>query len=84
MFATVVKVIVRFEKEYFIVMPRVQVPKTERIRCPKQCKSMKGFYFYLELGLPPHPMQWSGARSPKPRFTAVFISLEQRQGVGQG
>ena len=27
------------------VMPRVQVPKTERIRRPQQCKSMKGFYF---------------------------------------
>ena len=64
-------------------MPRVQVPKTERIRCPKQCKSMKGFYFYLELGLPPHPMQWSGARSPEPRFIAVFIGfrIESWQGL---
>ena len=27
------------------VIPRVPVPKTERIRHPRQCKSMKGFYF---------------------------------------
>ena len=27
------------------VMPRVRVPKTERIRHPQQCKSTKGFYF---------------------------------------
>ena len=27
------------------VMPRVRVPKTERIRRPQQCKSIKGFYF---------------------------------------
>ena len=64
------------------IMPRVQVPKTERIRCPKQCKSMKGFYFYLELGLPPHPMQWSGARSPKARFTAVFIGFRTESWQG--
>ena len=57
------------------VMPRVRVPKTERIRCPQQCKSRKGFYFQLELGLRPHPTQWSGARSPKPRFIAVFIGF---------
>ena len=57
------------------VMPRVQIPKTERIRRPQQCKSMKGFYFQLELGLLPHPTQWSGARSPEPRFTAVFIGF---------
>ena len=31
--------------EHRSVMPRVRVPKTERIRCPQQCKSMKGFYF---------------------------------------
>ena len=66
------------------VMSRVQVPKTERIRRPQQCKSMKGFYFQLELGFPPHPTQWSGARSPEPRFTAVIIGLEQRQRVGKG
>ena len=28
-----------------LIMPRVRVPKTERIRSPQQCKSMKGFYF---------------------------------------
>ena len=33
------------------VIPRVRVPKTERLRCPQQCKSMKRFYFQLELGL---------------------------------
>ena len=27
------------------VMPRARVPKTERIRRPQQCKSMKGCYF---------------------------------------
>ena len=64
------------------VMPRVQVPKTERIRRPQQCKSMKGFYFQLELGLPPHPTQWSGARSPKPRFTAVFIGFRTESWQG--
>ena len=62
------------------VMPRVRVPKTERIRCPEQCKSIKGFYCQLEPGLPTHPAQWS----LEPRFTVVFISLEQRQGVGKG
>ena len=66
------------------VMPKVWVPKTERIRRPQQCKSIKGFYCQLEPGLPSHPAQWSLDESPKPRFTAVFISLEQRQGVGQG
>ena len=66
------------------IMPRVRVPKTERIRCPQQCKSIKGFYCQLEPGLPSHPVQWSLDESPKPRFTAVFISLEQRQGVGKG
>ena len=39
-----------------IVMPRVRVPKTERI-CPQQCKSIKGFYCQLEPGLPSHPAQ---------------------------
>ena len=67
---------------YVIVMPRVQVPKTERIRRPQQCKSMKGFYFQLELGLLPHPTQWSGARSPEPRFTAVFIGLRTESWQG--
>ena len=66
------------------VMPRVRVPKTERIRRPQQCKSIKGFYCQLEPGLPSHPAQWSLDESPEPRFTAVFISLEQRQGVGKG
>ena len=65
-------------------MPRVQVPKTERIRCPEQCKSIKGFYCQLEPGLLSHPVQWSLDKSLKPRFTVVFISLEQRQGVGKG
>ena len=62
----------------------VQVPKTERIRRPQQCKSIKGFYCQLEPGLPSHPAQWSLDESREPRFTAVFISLEQRQGVGKG
>ena len=66
------------------IMPRVRVPKTERIRRPQQCKSIKGFYCQLEPGLLSHSAQWSLDESPKPRFTAVFISLEQRQGVGQG
>ena len=61
------------------VMPRVRVPKTERIRHPQQCKSIKGFYCQLEPGLLSHPVQWSLDESPQPRFTAVFISLEQRQ-----
>ena len=26
------------------VMPEVRVPRTERIRCPQQCKNIKGFY----------------------------------------
>ena len=65
-----------------IVMPRVRVPKTERIRRPQKCKSMKGFYFQLELGLPPHPMQWSGAKSPEPRFTAVFIGFRTESWQG--
>ena len=66
------------------VMPRVRVPKTERIRRPQQCKSIKGFYCQLEPGLPSHPAQWSLDESREPRFTVVFISLEQRQGVGKG
>ena len=66
------------------VMPRVRVPKTERIRRPQQCKSIKGFYCQLEPGLLSHSAQWSLEESPEPRFTAVFISLEQRQGVGKG
>ena len=66
------------------VMPRVRVPKTESIRCPQQCKSIKGFYCQLEPGLPSHPAQWSLDESHEPRFTVVFISLEQRQGVGKG
>ena len=66
------------------VMPRVRVPKTERIRRPQQCKSIKGFYCQLEPGLPSHPAQWSLDESHEPRFTVVFISLEQRQGVGKG
>ena len=65
-------------------MPSVRVPKTERIRRPQQCKSIKGFYCQLEPGLPSHPAQWSLDESREPRFTAVFISLEQRQGVGKG
>ena len=65
-------------------MPRVRVPKTEGTRRPQQCKSIKGFYCQLEPGLPSHPAQWSLDESPEPRFTAVFISLEQRQGVGKG
>ena len=63
-------------------MPRVRVPKTERIRRPQQCKSMKGFYFQLELGLPPHPTQWSGAWCPEPRFTAVFIGFRTESWQG--
>ena len=66
------------------VMPRVRVPKTERIRHPQQCKSIKGFYCQLEPGLPSHPAQWSLDESPQPRVTVVFISLEQRQGIGKG
>ena len=69
---------------FYIVMPRVRVPKTERIRRPQQCKSIKVFYCQLEPGLRSHPAQWSLEESPEPRFTAVFISLEQRQGVGKG
>ena len=68
--------------EHRSVMPRVRVPKTERIRCPQQCKSMKGFYFQLELGFPPHPTQRSGARSPEPRFTAVFIGFRTESWQG--
>ena len=44
----------------------------------------KGVYCQLKPGLPSHPAQWSLEESPEPRFTAVFISLEQRQGVGKG
>ena len=44
----------------------------------------KGVYCQLKPGLPSHPAQWSLDESPEPRFTAVFISLEQRQGVGKG
>ena len=70
-----------FFRDHF-VMPRVRVPKTERIKHPQQFKSMKGFYFQLELGLPPHPTQWSGERSPEPRFTAVFIDFRTESWQG--
>ena len=63
-------------------MPRVQVPKTERIRHPQQCKSIKGFYCQLEPGLPSHPAQWSLDESPEPRFTAVFIGFRTESWQG--
>ena len=43
-----------------------------------------GVLLPAQPGLPSHPVQWSLEESPEPRFTAVFISLEQRQGVGKG
>ena len=42
------------------VMPRVRVPKTERIRCPQQCKSIKGFVTSSSQG--PGFIQHSGIR----------------------
>ena len=60
-----------------LLCPESESPKLRELRRPQQCKSMKGFYFQLELGLPPHPVQWSEARSPEPRFTAVFIESWQ-------
>ena len=65
------------------LMPSVRVPKTERIRCPQQCKSIKGFTASSSQGS--RHVQHSGVeQEPRARFTAGFISLERRQGVGKG
>ena len=64
-------------------MPRVRVPKTERIRCPQQCKSIKGFYSQLEPELPSHPAQWSLDKSPEPKYSSIY-KFRTKTGSWQG
>ena len=64
------------------VMPRVRVPKTERIRRPQQCKSMKGVLLLARARAPTTSNTGSGARSPEPRFTAVFIGFRTESWQG--
>ena len=65
-------------------MPRVRVPKTERIKTSAAMQKHEGVLFLARARAPAtsNAVEWS--KSPEPRFTAVFIGLEQRQRVGKG
>ena len=58
------------------VMPRVRVPKTERIRRPQQCKSTNGFYCQLE------PVEsW---REPRAQIYSSIYKFRTKTGSWQG
>ena len=65
--------------------PESESPKLREQGVHGNAKAWRGFISSLSQGPPPHPMQWSGARAPSPDLQQyLFISLEQRQGVGKG
>ena len=57
-----------------LVMPRVRVPKTERIRRPQQCKSIKGFITSSSQGL--GFIQHSGIRQRPRALNHIYLYLD--------
>ena len=65
-----------WQLQFIGVMPRVRVPKTERIRRPQQCKSTNGFYCQLE------PVEsW---REPRAQIYSSIYKFRTKTGSWQG